>query len=162
MEFTLNLNISISTDLNIDLTHESSAILALIHFCQLNPNKHFKCFCYCTKKNLEKINQNVELIELSLNKNNSQFKFMAFDATSPNLNVQNAKDCILIKVLDEKTNDQSLNDTNLPSLIYNISKEAYMNITGLASLYRYIVKVSNKLKPSDKFQTLLVNRTISF
>ena len=152
MEFILNLNLSITDDLNIGLNVESSSILAFITYCELNINIDFKCVCYYTQKDLEKLNQNISLIEDSLNKGNYFFKFKV-DCNDN----KREQGYILIKNLDQHLNElECVKDTTLPSLIHCISKISYMNITGLASLYRFIAKIAYNLRSFPKIQTILV------
>lgn len=149
MKIILNIKILVNDDSTIGLTNESLAILALLKYCDLSVNTHLACVCYYTQGDLEQINLGVNQLENQLNEVIPYFRFIQND--------EEAKiNCIEIKNLNLRTNEDYLNDTTLPSLVSFASEDCYMVTTGLSSVYRFIIKYANKIKPSMKTQNLLV------
>jgi hypothetical protein len=154
MDFTLHLKVIIRENSNVELTSESGAILALVKYFDIKPNLDFNCFCFYTDSDLYKIDKNISLLENRLNENYPDFHFV-----NASKGIESKEKCnqILIEKLDSNLNDDYLHETTLPSLVNFISKDSYMIITGLSSVYRFIVKATNKYKPTLKLQSLLVN-----
>jgi hypothetical protein len=156
MDLTLNLKVFLSENLNAELTSESNAILALVKYCDLKPNIDFECFCFYIENELNKVNKDIALVEHELNKSFPDFRFVTKNKTN-SIQEKDKNGYIFIESLDKHSKDEYLHDTTLPSLKNCISKDSYMIITGLSSVYRFVVKRTNKYKPSLKLKNLLVN-----
>ena len=154
MDFTLNLKVVIKENLNTELSSESCSILALVKFFELKPNIDFNCFCFYTDADLNKKNNALTLIENGLNESFPDFRFVN---ESQDFRITDKYSHIIIKSLNLNLNPEYLHDTSLPSLVNFISNDSYMVITGLSSVYRFIVKVAHNYKPAFQFQNLLVN-----
>ena len=153
MDFTLHLKVIIRENSNVELTSESGAILALVKYFDIKPNLDFNCFCFYTDFDFDKID-NISLLENRLNENYPDFHFVN---ASKVIELKEKCNQILIEKLDSNLKDDYLHETTLPSLVNFISKDSYMVITGLSSVYRFIVKATNKFKPTLRLQSLLVN-----
>jgi hypothetical protein len=126
MKFILNLKF-----VDSKLTCESKAILCLIDYCDLKLNDDFDLNLYASEDS-----------DFTIEDELSQFKFHKPDQ----------------KLECKNFMDGYVNDTNLPSLVRRINEadDCFITITGLASVFRDIIKITNNLRPSFQFKNLLV------
>lgn len=151
MEFVLNLNLEYNRtykDLNrnnlkdcITLTSESRALLCLTDYCQLVASKDFKCNCFYSKEDI--------ITKLSL----KQEFFQRIDFNDILVNKYKEINVEFHEL--SEYNEPLLKDTNLPCLKRNVSKECSITITGLTSLFRDIIKIGHRLRPSLNLLELL-------
>ncbi len=139
--FELNLNGAKYNE--IELSCESSAILSLIDYCNLKINKDFKCFFYYDSNTRDE----QTLIEI-LNSKFQNYKFLPDDFIN-----KADQNLIYVRKINE---NQNVNDTNLPSLIKQLNDHLTITITGLASVFRIIVKETQKSTPNCNINYLLV------
>jgi hypothetical protein len=146
-ELNLNTSISLKNENDIDFTCESSAILSLIDYCNLKVNNDFKCFIYYDPETIDE-----KIIFEILNRKFENYKFLSDE-------FEHKTDQNLIFVREINSNRTNVNDTNLPSLIRRLNHHLTLTITGLASVFRTIVKESQKLKSNSNsnINYLLVN-----
>ena len=145
--FELNLNSSFSTKDDkeqIEFSCESLAILSLIDYCDLKINRDFKCFFnfYSTTFDEKTV---IDILNL---------KFTNYTFISDKFEYKNDQNLIFVRQIDK--NQNNANDTNLPSLTRQLNDHLKITITGLASVFRNIVKESQKLLPNSKINYLLV------
>ena len=162
MKFYLNLNLEIKYDpgsnsrensfnRSIQLSSESLLIASLIKYCDVFSIEDFHCVCYYSKsnllKNLQVNNENPdeEIKNQSLDKHlnkfyeeNEHFNFVKFN------------------FCDTDSLTARYFDTTLPSLRRKFDEKCYITITGLASLFRDLVKTAIRIKPGFQFESLLV------
>lgn len=154
--YVLNLNLTREKESGNDkLSIESEAILALLSYCDLKVNVHLKCVCYRSANSNEpswSVLQN-----LGTNARTSMFKFV--DSSEDICLIERVKEpnVIFVRNLNEFDNQsafgENLNDITLPSFIKRTPIS--IHITGLASIYRSLVKLADSIHSCKKYIQLL-------
>jgi hypothetical protein len=154
MNFILNVNLNVKNGKQHRLSDESLAVLALVNYCELIKNKDFECICYFDSNLIssdEDANKLIhELDNVYSNLNNRHFFVYYSDK-----NCDKAENRILLRPLSD-LNDHYARDTNFPSLIRQTNGKWHYVVTGLASVYRDIVKIAHMLSSDLKLDALLV------
>ena len=165
MSFTLNLNLKFKWNSNfsdsLTLSAESLSIVSLIKLCHLKSGNEFHAKCYYSKS---KIIDQIPVDYFKLNQRNNLHQFISESLINKYKNFHFQKNQLLdptkfnlqICDSDEISTSSDILDIDLPSLIRKTDAHCNISITGLASLYRDIIKIANHLKPNLKLENLLV------
>jgi hypothetical protein len=137
------------------LSIESETILALLSYCDLQVNVHLKCVCYRTTNSNERFLASTE--NLGKSARTSLFKFVDLSEDINLIETIKEPNVIFVRNLNEFDNQnafvENLNDITLPSFIKRTPISIY--ITGLASIYRSLVKLADSVHPSKNYIQLL-------
>ncbi len=151
--YVLNLNLTRNkVSGNEELSIESEAILALLSYCDLQVNVHLKCVCYRNANDTS-----WSALENIVNAKTSMFKFVKLNEDISLIETVTEPNVIFVRTLVEFENQNavvdSLNDIKLPSFIKRTPIS--IHITGLASIYRSLVKLADSIDPNKKLIQLL-------
>lgn len=174
MTFDLNLNLELDWESkqraeffprlqdSLRISSESISIISLIEYCQLKPGVHLKFnFYYSTSKFLEKI----RTTHAELPQNLHDCIIDTLDNEYPRLDLKHSaqlkddsKNELNTSVidLDNISIENYIFDTDLPSLKRKMNENCDITITGLASLYRDLIKIKHRLNPELNYENLLV------
>ena len=145
---------------SLNFSSQSRAIISLVEYCQLKSGEDFKTVCYYSKSEiLNKINASCAEFKQEFTKfliDTLSNKYNQVHFTELNEGFELNKFNIRLCDLDLIDSTDLIFDTVLPSLSREISDTSNITITGLASLYRDIIKTACLLKPSLKLGDLLV------
>ena len=162
--FELYLDLKFEYD--VDLSPESLSIISLLDYCQLDSAKELAVICIYSQSNIAdfvtffesnghlKNNCFNKSLIAYLNQKYEQFNFIDYIPNNQNKCHSFSKLNVLVGDLDE-LNLSGLIDTTLPMLKRPIDDVCHISITGLAALYRDIVKTTCRIKNS-KIESLLV------
>ena len=161
--FELYLELKFECD--VELSPESLSIISLLDYCQLDSASDFAAICIYSQSNIADFSACLGHLTLTNNSFNKCLvshlnqKYEHINFTEYNTNNQNtcqsfSKLNVLVGDLDE-LNLSGLFDTTLPMLKRPIDDSYHISITGLAALYRDIVKTTCRIKDS-KIENLLV------
>ena len=175
MTASLYLNVSFATTnadtqlgTTVELTPDSAAVLSLISYLDLKVNVDLQCICVYSQDNACRRDIAVKTIIDSLASRFAQFCFVAF-ANRESHSVKNEANVIFVSAFGELCDQLRvesnahhiyLSDVNRPLLVKQMDKnECSIAITGLASIFRNVVKIAHSIRPpapSDPRRYLLV------
>ena len=146
MKFDLRLSIDLKPEfLQVQLSPESLLIVSVIKYCGVFSRDEIRCVCFYSKKDL------IEKSDLNPEPGNSLENCLRqlFDKSYNNIT-----QLFDISFCDM---DELNQDTTLPCLVRKFTDNCSITITGLASLFRDLIKTASKIKPGFELESLLVN-----